>query len=169
VCSLILASLPQSHEIFYANPKHGPDSCRISRTCRAVRADERARGLEEALAGGGAAPQFCGVGVTASRSGDGYTVTALAEGMSGEQSGAVAVGDELLMVDGCDVNGCEPEVVRSMMHGLRGGEVRLTLCRGKRVFGLQLKRGSWGPEHAVVSDEVKDMSFTKSLTGQGSK
>lgn len=51
-----------------------------------------------------------------------------------------------------------------MMHGPRGGELRLTICRGRRVFGVQLKRGSWGPEHAVVSDEEKDMSFSRSAS-----
>jgi hypothetical protein len=45
------------------------------------------------------------------------------------------------------------------MLGPRGSIIRITLSRGRRVFGLQLKRGSWGPEHAIVTDEETDMAM----------
>lgn len=50
------------------------------------------------------------------------------------------------------------------MLGPRGSTMRITLARGRRIFGLELKRGSWGPEHAIVSDEERDMSHSKAAS-----
>ncbi len=50
------------------------------------------------------------------------------------------------------------------MLGPRGSAIRITLARGRRVFGLELKRGSWGPEHAFVTDEETDTAL---VSGRG--
>jgi hypothetical protein len=94
---------------------------------------------------------LCGVGVRL-EDGDGAPRVAwLHGGFSAESSGAVRAGDLLLAVDRRRTVGVSADAVAAWLRGPRGTPVSLLLRRGDRVDGVRLRRGKWGPEHAVRS------------------
>eukprot|EP00277_Geminigera_cryophila_P039855 CAMPEP_0173100998 /NCGR_PEP_ID=MMETSP1102-20130122/36558_1 /TAXON_ID=49646 /ORGANISM="Geminigera sp., Strain Caron Lab Isolate" /LENGTH=752 /DNA_ID=CAMNT_0013994589 /DNA_START=27 /DNA_END=2285 /DNA_ORIENTATION=- len=92
-------------------------------------------------------------------------VKALLPGLSADLSGVVRRGDLIISVDGVSCVGMSLDDLRSAISGVRGSKVTLKFVREKQhdsvldgaEFSLVLKRGSWGPEHAVVVPEDLDM------------
>jgi membrane-associated protease RseP (regulator of RpoE activity) len=80
-------------------------------------------------------------------------VGALHPRMSAHSSGALSEGDIVLSIDGTKVSGDKIEDSKALLVGKRATMVSIEVERGKQTFSVNLKRGSWGPEHASVSTE----------------
>ena len=92
---------------------------------------------------------LCGVGVRLEDGEGAPRVAWLHGGFSAESSGAVRAGDLLVAVDRRRTVGVSADAVAAWLRGPRGTPVSLLLRRGGRVDGVRLRRGKWGPEHAV--------------------
>ena len=89
-------------------------------------------------------------------------VTDLVPAMAAALSGAVRVGDVLVAIDGQGTDTMDLEGVRERVVGPRGSCVVFKFVRGAAgvplldgsgagvEFSVLLKRGAWGPEHAVA-------------------
>eukprot|EP00277_Geminigera_cryophila_P033233 CAMPEP_0173117894 /NCGR_PEP_ID=MMETSP1102-20130122/50622_1 /TAXON_ID=49646 /ORGANISM="Geminigera sp., Strain Caron Lab Isolate" /LENGTH=1021 /DNA_ID=CAMNT_0014022717 /DNA_START=44 /DNA_END=3109 /DNA_ORIENTATION=+ len=116
-------------------------------------------------------PNPCGVGMIVE---DGITkldtgrssrvlmVTGLVPGLAAELSLVVRAGDLVLSIDGFGTLSMDLVDVRDRIAGPRGSRVCLKMLRpldnGTGIeYTIVLKRGAWGPEHAVVSPEDRDM------------
>lgn len=79
--------------------------------------------------------------------------------MAAHMSGALQVGMELMQVNETVVSGLTVAQVQAVMAGSRGSIVSLTVRRHPEEgwTKILLKRGAWGPEHAVVGIEPHDM------------
>ena len=88
-------------------------------------------------------------------------VTDLVPAMAAALSGAVRVGDVLVAIDGQGTDTMDMEGVRERVVGPRGSCVVFKFVRGADgvpvldesagvEFSILLKRGAWGPEHAVA-------------------
>ena len=89
-------------------------------------------------------------------------VTDLVPAMAAALSGAVRVGDVLVAIDGQGTDTMDMEGVRERVVGPRGSCVVFKFVRGAAgvplldgsgagvEFSVLLKRGAWGPEHAVA-------------------
>merc|ERR1712216_938101 len=89
-------------------------------------------------------------------------VTDLVPAMAAALSGAVRVGDVLVAIDGQGTDTMDLEGVRERVVGPRGSCVVFKFVRGAAgvpvldgsgagvEFSALLKRGAWGPEHAVA-------------------
>ena len=80
-------------------------------------------------------------------------VGALHPRMSAHSSGALSEGDIVLSIDGAKVSGDKVEDSKALLVGKRATMVSIEVQRAKQTFSVNLKRGSWGPEHASVSTE----------------
>jgi hypothetical protein len=88
-------------------------------------------------------------------------------GLSGELSGSCRAGMVLLEVDHHNISQMDIDAVRDRFGGKRGSKIVLRLqddpklgangYNKGRPFNIILKRGSWGPEHAVLEPEDRDM------------
>ena len=126
-----------------------------------------------------ALPNPCGVGLKlAHRCGGDLYVDELVPGMSAHTSGAVTPQDILVAIDdqplksnnvpnggqaGADsASSASLKTASRMLVGKRGSQVKLSLLKGGTGsavarLDVTLKRGAWGPEHAVVEVERTDM------------
>jgi len=121
-----------------------------------------------------ALPNKCGVGMgleeTTEKLPTGGTVktckiSGLLAGQSADLSGALKIGDDLLEVDGFPAIGMDLDQIRDKLSGKRGTKVTLRMMRDETddgeqngdMFNITLKRGAWGPEHAVLEPEDLDM------------
>jgi len=121
-----------------------------------------------------ALPNKCGVGMgleeTTEKLPTGGTVktckiSGLLAGQSADLSGALKIGDDLLEVDGFPAIGMDLDQIRGKLYGKRGTKVTLRMMRDETddgeqngdMFNITLKRGAWGPEHAVLEPEDLDM------------
>ena len=99
-------------------------------------------------------PSPCGVGMDLEVDMRGSVrVGALQPRMSALASGALAEGDVILSIDGQTLNGEDVEMAKRLLVGKRASMVAIKVQRAKHVFVVNLKRGSWGPDHASVSTE----------------
>lgn len=103
-------------------------------------------------------------------------VADLVAGMAALNSGLLRPKDRILAIDGEVFKGHPPPqgqdasaaLARAsrMLVGKRGSTVKLRVVRGggggghaaSQMMEVTLKRGAWGPEHAVVEVERKDMA-----------
>jgi C-terminal processing protease CtpA/Prc len=109
-------------------------------------------------------PNPCGVGlgINVTVSADGSSAASIIDivpGMSAALCGMINVGDEVLSIDGMSAYGKSTDELKSIISGKRGTRVQVAFRRGMdhSEYTLILKRGAWGPEHAVVSPEHMDM------------
>jgi hypothetical protein len=89
-------------------------------------------------------------------------VTGLVPGLSADLSSVVQTGDLVLAIDGFGTLAMDLTDVRDRISGPRGSRVCLKMLRpldsGTGVeYTVILKRGAWGPEHAMVSPEDRDI------------
>jgi len=92
-------------------------------------------------------------------------VAGMQPGLSADQSGKVLVGDSIIEVDGMSVNGMTMEETRAKLSGKRGSRITVKFMRDLTddgeangdTYTITLKRGAFGPEHAVLAPEDKDM------------
>ena len=120
-------------------------------------------------------PNACGVGmgleqttVTLPTGGTISTckVAGFVPGQSADLSGALKIGDDLLEVDGIPALGMSLDQIKGKLLGKRGTKVTLRMMRdlsddgmqNGEMFNICLKRGAWGPEHAVLAPEVSTCS-----------
>ena len=68
-------------------------------------------------------------------------------------AGALAEGDIVLSIDNRSVVGEDLGRIQTMLVGKRASMVAIKVQRAKHVFTVNLKRGSWGPDHCSVSTE----------------
>jgi len=102
-------------------------------------------------------PNPCGVGMEVGLNEDAQVVVkSLISDMSAQLSQAVKVGDQILRVDGREVNGLVPADVRPLILGKRATYVGFTLLRAGQQVEVQLKRGAFGPEYTHVAPEHLD-------------
>jgi len=73
--------------------------------------------------------------------------------MSAESSGAINEGDIVLCINDVKVSSDNLDAAKAMLVGKRASVVAIKFQRGQQTFVVNLKRGSWGPEHASVSFE----------------
>jgi hypothetical protein len=78
--------------------------------------------------------------------------------MSAHACGALFEGDVVLSIDNVKVSGSDAaaeniEAYRALLVGKRASIVAIEVQRAKNIFTVNLKRGSWGPEHASLSSE----------------
>ncbi|KAJ1493982.1 hypothetical protein T484DRAFT_1741728 [Baffinella frigidus] len=77
----------------------------------------------------------------------------------------IEVGDDLVEIDGCSVNGMTLEETRAKLTGKRSSKLTIKLMRETMddgvlngvTYTITLKRGAFGPEHSVVAPEDTDM------------
>jgi hypothetical protein len=93
-------------------------------------------------------------------------VGALHPRMSAHSSGALSEGDIVLSIDGAKVSGDKVEISKALLVGKRATMVSIEVQRAKQTFSVNLKRGSWGPEHASVSTEQPIAATPKNLAQQ---
>mmetsp|Transcript_24046 Transcript_24046/g.53965 ORF Transcript_24046/g.53965 Transcript_24046/m.53965 type:complete len:740 (-) Transcript_24046:52-2271(-) len=119
-----------------------------------------------------ALPNPCGIGCeieeTVEKTSFGGTQSAMyvksvLHGSSADLSGVIEKNDVLLEVNGTPTAGMTLDELREKIAGPRGSRVIIKFLRNGKtaaatlVYNIALKRGSWGPEHAVVSSEDMDM------------
>jgi chromosome segregation ATPase len=124
-----------------------------------------------------AMPNPCGVGMKLHESNSfkdpengkmrrAITVGGMQPGLSADLSGVISIGDELMQVNEFLCEDMRLEDVTGRVVGNRGTQVLFRFRRysksGKRngqpmEYKIVLKRGAWGPEHAVMSPEDIDM------------
>ena len=68
-------------------------------------------------------------------------------------AGALAEGDIVLSVDNKSVSGEDLGHIKTMLVGKRASMVAIKVQRAKHILTVNLKRGSWGPDHCLVSTE----------------
>jgi len=105
-------------------------------------------------------PTPCGVGMEV-ESGGGPTgtdmfVKMLVPGMSAALSEAIQLGDILIAIASKPAATMTPADIRPLVVGARGTPVTFTFMRSGETFDVTLKRGAFGPQHAVVSPEELD-------------
>lgn len=99
-------------------------------------------------------PSPCGVGLDLEVDMRGsLRVGALQPRMSAFASGALSEGDIVLSIDNKNVSGEDLDAAKQLLVGKRASMVAIKVQRAKHVFVVNLKRGSWGPDHASVSTE----------------
>jgi len=111
------------------------------------------------------APQHCGVGVVlmagidSGAASNQFVVHDLIDGFSAAQSCALRKGDAILSIGGVDLCGKTEAAATELLHGPRGSRVRLICSRpsSAKPFGVCLRRGKWGAEHAVLTEEEADL------------
>lgn len=133
----------------------------FSKTSKDLEASKsRESALKEKLTRFYRLPSPCGVGMDLEVDVRGTVrVGVLQPRMSAHASGALSEGDIFLSINGTMVSGDTFESSRSQLVGKRASMVAVQVQRGKQTFVVNLKGGSWGPEHSFVSIE-KPMSTT---------
>ena len=99
-------------------------------------------------------PSPCSVGMELEADMRGQVrVGVLQSRMSAESSGAINEGDIVLCINDVKVSSDNLDAAKAMLVGKRASVVAIKFQRGQQTFVVNLKRGSWGPEHASVSFE----------------
>ena len=107
-------------------------------------------------------PSPCGIGMEMEADMRGQVrVGTLEPQMSAQMSGAISEGDIVLSINDLKISSKNLDTAKATLVGKRASLVAILLKRGNQTFTVNLKRGSWGPEHASVSTEQESSSAWK--------